>query len=70
VTDRVYALTVVLENDMRADDAEGLIAAIGCMRGVLSVAKDISDTSAWAAQERARHDLGEKLWRVLYPNKP
>jgi hypothetical protein len=61
---------VVLENDMRTDDAEGLIAAIGCMRGVLSVAKEVSDISAWAAQERARHNLGEKLWCVLYPSKP
>ena len=67
MTDRYNALTVVLEHDIRDDDAEALLAAIRQLRGVLSVSGNIADLDAHVAQDRARHDLSEKLWRVLYP---
>ena len=67
MTDRYNALTVVLEHDIRDDDAEDLLAAIRQLRGVLSVSGNVSDLDAHIAQARARHDLGEKLWLVLYP---
>lgn len=67
MTDRLYALTVVLEADMREDDAQALISAIGQLRGVLSVTGEISDASVHAAQERARRELGQKLWDVIHP---
>lgn len=35
MTDRYHTLTVVLERDMRDDDAAALIAAIGQLRGVI-----------------------------------
>ena len=54
MTDRYNALTVVMEKDMRDDDAEALIAAIRQLRGVLSVSGNVAD-------------LGQKLWSVLYP---
>lgn len=38
MSDRYFALTVVLEQDIRDDDAEPLIAAIRQMRGVADVA--------------------------------
>ncbi len=67
MTDRYNALTVVLENDIRDDDAEALLNAIRQLRGVLSVSGNVADMESYLAQERARHDLGEKLWRVLHP---
>lgn len=67
MTDRFNSLTVVLENDIRADDAEVIISAIRQIRGVLSVSGNVSDVSAHIAQERARHELGSRLWEVLYP---
>lgn len=69
MTDRFNALTVVLDHDIRDDDAEPLIAAIMQLRGVLSVAGNVSDLSAHLAHERARRELGEQLWRVLYPKE-
>lgn len=33
MTDRFHTLTVVLEHDMRDDDAQALISAIGQLRG-------------------------------------
>jgi hypothetical protein len=67
MTDRYHTLTVVLERDTRTDDAEALIAAIGQMCGVLKVSGVVADPAAYMAQERARRELGEKLWAVLYP---
>lgn len=67
MTDRYNALTVVLERDIREDDARALIAAIRLLRGVLSVNGNVSDLEAHIADERARHDLGQKLMDILYP---
>lgn len=67
MTDRYNALTVVLEKDIRDDDAEALLAAIRQLRGVLSVSGNVADMDDHIAQERVRHDLGQKLWDVLHP---
>lgn len=65
MTDRYNALTVVLERDIRSDDAEDLITAIQQLRGVASVRPHVSDITSHMAEERARMDLQEKLWKVL-----
>lgn len=70
MTDRLNSLTVALEQDMRTDDAEALIAAIKQMRGVLSVSGNVTDLSDYVADQRARTELGKKLLDVLYPPKP
>ncbi len=67
MTDRLNGVFVTFERDIRTDDAEGLIAAIRQLRGVLDVAPNVSDYGTHVAQTRARTDLGEKLWAVLYP---
>jgi hypothetical protein len=46
MTERFNTLTVVLEKDMRDDDAETLLTAIRQMRGVLSVKGNVSDNTA------------------------
>lgn len=69
MTDRVHSLTVVLENDVRADDLVPLIQAIEQLRGVLAVKQHVTDIVTVMAQERARRELGEKLWAVLYPKQ-
>ena len=67
MTDRYNALTVVLEKDIRSDDAEAILNAIRQLRGVLSVNGNVADMNSHIAEERARRELGEKLWLVLYP---
>ena len=69
MTDRYNSLTVVLERDMRSDDAEALITAIMQLRGVIGVEPNVSDSLSTVAEVRARHDLSTKLWKVLYPNQ-
>lgn len=43
MTDRINAIVVVLEKDMREDDAEPILNAIRQMRGVLDVRTNIAD---------------------------
>ena len=69
MTDRYHSLTVVLEHDIRDDDAKPILAAIRQLRGVLSVEGNVADLTSHMAQERARRELGEKLLEVVYPKK-
>lgn len=69
MTDRFNALIVVLEKDIREDDAQAIIAAIGQLRGVLSVKGNVADIQTQIAQDRVRHELGGKLLEVLYPER-
>jgi len=69
MSDRYNYLIVVLEKDLKDEDAQPLLEAIKCLRGVLSVTPNISDSDAWAAEERVRRELTEKLWRVLREEK-
>ncbi len=68
MTDRFHSITVVLDQDVRSDDAEGLIAAICNLRGVLSAAGNVADLDSHMAEQRAKHDLGAKLFKVIYPD--
>ena len=65
MTDRINALTVVLEKDMRHDDVVGLLHAIRSLRGVVAVERNIASVDAFVAYERARAQLTERLWEVL-----
>lgn len=68
MTDRIKALTVVLEEDYRDDDVENIITAILMVRGVLDVTdRYIDSIEDHIAYSRVRRELGEKLIRVLYP---
>jgi deferrochelatase/peroxidase EfeB len=65
MTDRVHSLVVVIENDTRVDCVQPLIDAISQLRGVVSVKGEIADFDSHMAEQRARRELREKLWKVL-----
>jgi hypothetical protein len=67
MTDRYFALTVILEKDIRDDDAEHILDAIKMIKGVLNVKGNVTSPDTWMAEERARVDLRKKLFNVLYP---
>ena len=64
---RYHTLTVVLEDDFKDEAAESLMDAIRHIRGVLSVDGIVADYNSNMAEARAKADLGQKLWEVLYP---
>lgn len=67
MTDRYNALTVVLERDIRDDDAEAILAAMRMIKGVRSVTGNVVDMESHIAEERVRHELGQKLIAIIYP---
>lgn len=69
MTDRYYALTVVLEKDIRSDDAEQIMDAIRMLKYVLDVKGNVSNPETYMAQARERRDIGEKLFKILHTNE-
>lgn len=65
MTDRIHSLTVVLERDIREDDVQPIIDAIGMCRGVLRVKTLVADPTSYMAISRARMALIEKLHDAL-----
>jgi hypothetical protein len=68
MTDRVFALTVTLSESIRDDNAQPIIDAIMMIKGVVDVVPLIADAGLYVAQERAREQLAQALWNVLYPD--
>lgn len=68
MTDRINALTVALERDIRDDDIRPLVEAIKQLRGVLRVEAHVVDTiESWVQRSRVQSELGKKLMAVIYP---
>lgn len=65
MTDRYNALTVVLDRDIREDDAEQLINAIRMLRGVLTVDPHVANIGDHVASMRVKRELTEKLYNVM-----
>lgn len=68
MTDRLKGVVVTFEKNIREDDAAEIINAIGMVKGVLSVNPLKANLDDHIAQERVRHEIAEKLWKVLYPD--
>jgi hypothetical protein len=67
MTDRINALTVVLEKDLRDDDCEPLLDAIKQLRGVLSVVPHVAGIVSHLAETRAKNALREEVLALLLP---
>lgn len=65
MTDRLNALTVILEDDVRDDDAQPLISAIYQLKGVISVKPHVSDIDSAIAETRAIHKFKDKIRSLL-----
>ena len=70
MTDRIQHLTVLLEHDIRDDDAEDLGNAIAQLRGVslVQMGKPVDPTDHMA-RERVRLELLRELSAVLAPKR-
>jgi hypothetical protein len=65
MTDRYYALTVVLDREIREDDARLVMEAIAMIKGVAKVVPEVADPALYAALDRARREIREKIWKLL-----
>ena len=65
MTDRVNALVVTLDRDIRIDDVQHLVDAIRMLRGVMSVDENITDISDHVAEMRAKTEMNNKLMDII-----
>lgn len=70
MTDRIKGFTVLLDEDLREDDAESLRSAILHMRGVENVTGVVVDVGDWMARERVKSDVRKAIFDLLIPNPP
>lgn len=70
MTDRYAAFIVVLDRDLRSDDAEGIRTALGLIRHVVSVEPVVADSTLFIARAQARAELEQKLWDALRKTNP
>lgn len=68
MTDRVKALTVTLEKDIREDDIENLVIAISSIRGVLRVDNIISDGTEFITEGKVKREIWDKLFEFMKEN--
>ena len=69
MTDRLCGFIVVLDKDLREDDAQEVLNALRMIKHVISVEPVGSDHVTHIARERALLDLRKKLIAVLYPER-
>jgi hypothetical protein len=69
MTDHHSAYIVILETDIREDDAQATINAIKQIRGVLAVEPHPFDPDERIAEMRVRNELSNKIFDVLYPKE-
>jgi len=65
MSDRYFALTVILEDTIREDDAKYIMDAIGMIKGVARVEPLLADPQAYWARMEARRELERKVWNVF-----
>ena len=61
MSDRVGRLAVSLSRDMTSEDLQHVINAISMVRGVEGVEASVSDPETWAARDRVRTEVRDKL---------
>lgn len=65
MTDRVNALTVILDRDIREDDIEPVVRAIEQIKHVIAVETNTVSIDDAVAEARVKLDYKKKLFEVL-----
>jgi len=65
MSNRYKALTVVLDDDIRDDDAEALVSAIRMMKLVAGVTPVATEPSDYLVRARFRREIAEKLNGII-----
>ena len=69
MTTRLKGLTVALTHDIREDDAQSIIDAIGMIKGVLDVQPIEVNGHEWVIETRIQSELRKKLFEALEDKK-
>ena len=66
MTDRIHALTITLDRDIRDDDIAGLVTALKHMRFVADVQPHVTDLEDHTARMRVASTAGVALHRAVH----
>ncbi len=69
MTSRVKGFIVTLAVDVREDDAEAIVTALGMVRGVVNVTSVGVDVDDHMNRQRIRIELERRLYEVLRADK-
>lgn len=67
MTDRLKGYIVILEENIREDDAQPITDALTMVKGVLKVTPLVSNVNGRIAEVRARQKLVDQLLHILLP---
>jgi hypothetical protein len=65
MTDRLKGLVVVLDKDIRVDDAEEIINAIKMIKGVADVQGSVANYNDYMNRSRVDREWKERLWKMI-----
>lgn len=65
MTDKYFALTVILEDTILPGDAQYIMNAIEMIKGVQGVEPLVATPETYWARAEARRELERKLWLAL-----
>ena len=65
MTDRHIGFTVVLDKEIRSDDAEFIKNAIAAIKHVVEVTPVVEDPSVFITKRQVRYELEQKLLEAL-----
>ena len=65
MTDRVAGFVITLESDLREDDVERIVQAIGMIRCVIDVTPVTSNAGLHMAEARARDHIRRRLLKAI-----
>lgn len=65
MSDRVKGCVVTFEADMHPDDVAPILAAIGQLRGVVSVETSVVDVSDVINRRMVAHGIKARVWAAL-----
>jgi hypothetical protein len=69
MTDRLKGCVVQFSESIREDDAQAVLDAIKMIKGVQSVAASVDSSDDWINRERIRHELGQRILDVIFPER-
>ena len=65
MSDRIAGYYVVLDEDIREDAQDATLNAIRQIKGVRSVKPKVAEFALHAGQERAKHEIWQKILNVF-----
>lgn len=65
MSDRIQAFTVVLDKDIRDDDAESTLQALSMVKGVAAVFPVIAEAGDMIQRMRVRHEIRMRIYQAI-----